>query len=77
VGVIVLFVHFLAVTAAEAACSKAERPQTLLEPDDFQVVDLKALFRENRQKMHEKDEYPEIRDADGLAEQARQYCCSW
>jgi hypothetical protein len=28
IGVFVLFVHFLAVTAAEAACSKAERPQT-------------------------------------------------
>ena len=25
---------------------------------NFQVVDLKAFFRENRQKMHEKDEYP-------------------
>lgn len=24
------------------------------------MVDLKALFRENRQKMHEKDEYPEL-----------------
>jgi len=28
---------------------------------NFQVVDLKAFFRENRQKMHEKDEYPNAR----------------
>ena len=34
-GVFVLFVHFLAVTAAEAACSKAERPQTILQLDEF------------------------------------------
>jgi predicted amidophosphoribosyltransferase len=29
------FVRFLEVTAAEAACSKAERPQTLLQLDGF------------------------------------------
>ncbi|MEM5440174.1 hypothetical protein [Paraburkholderia diazotrophica] len=36
-GVFVLFVHFVAVKAQEAACSKAERSRTFFHFDGFSI----------------------------------------
>jgi hypothetical protein len=61
-GVIVLFVQNLAVVFRRATTSKASVFASVTPSSILQAIEKSLLFRTKRQILHEKDDYPQIRD---------------